>query len=150
MYNTVDGSLLPGCENVTSLARYQLDRLFVSPIDKDRVYVCNSARRVAQLVRIARRFKRYLVTIYDNSIPELGDGEMLSPLEGYLVFSKYFSALVTVCGFIWRLLQSGSGRWFIFCNECSTRRWLASLDPGSRKIAISDVSMFFSTSSDVF
>eukprot|EP00391_Amoebophrya_sp_Ameob2_P006024 CAMPEP_0178994128 /NCGR_PEP_ID=MMETSP0795-20121207/7102_1 /TAXON_ID=88552 /ORGANISM="Amoebophrya sp., Strain Ameob2" /LENGTH=1787 /DNA_ID=CAMNT_0020686295 /DNA_START=224 /DNA_END=5589 /DNA_ORIENTATION=+ len=83
VYNTVDGSLLPGCENVTSLARYQLDRLFVSPIDKDRVYVCNSARRVAQLVRIARRFKRYLVTIYDNSIPELGDGEMLSPLEGY-------------------------------------------------------------------
>ncbi|CAD7935748.1 unnamed protein product [Amoebophrya sp. A120] len=83
IYSTADGSLLPGCENVTALQRYQVDRLFVSPLDKDRVFLCNSARRVCQLVRIARRFKRYIVTICDNSIPELGDSEMLAPLEGY-------------------------------------------------------------------
>ncbi|CAD7947262.1 unnamed protein product [Amoebophrya sp. A25] len=83
VFNTADGSILPGCENVSSLPRYQLDRLFVSPLDKDRVFLCNSTRRVAQLSRIARRFKKYIVTLYDNSIPELGDGEVMSPLEGY-------------------------------------------------------------------
>ena len=82
VYNTIDGSLLPGCEAVQP--PLAMDRLVPNPQNKDAVFLCNDARRLCHLVTLSRKFKRYIVTLHAAAptVPEVIEGEAMAPLEG--------------------------------------------------------------------
>lgn len=54
VYNCLDGSILPGCENIQPGKH---EKIMVFPSNKDYVFLVNYSRRVVQLVHLHRSFK---------------------------------------------------------------------------------------------
>jgi len=57
IYNTSDGSVLPGCDNIEP---GKLENIFVSPLDKNTIFLTNSTRRMVHLIDVKRSFQSSL------------------------------------------------------------------------------------------